>query len=471
LTAEFESQMSEALENHTQRFPSHPGPETDQEVEVKLLLSIMLCLCCASPAPARTTVQDIQSFTLANGMKVIVLEDHSIPNANMYLFWRVGSRNEVPGITGLSHFFEHMMFNGARKYGPKEFDRVMEANGGSNNAYTTEDVTVYTDWFPSNAIEVIFDLEADRIGHLAFADSMIQSERGVVMSERITGLENSNWQLLNEQLKAVAFFAHPYKWSVMGYESDIRGWRREDLERYFATYYAPNNGAAVIVGDMSLAEIKKLTRRYLEPIPAHDPPPPIRTVEPEQLGEKRLWVKKDVFSPTLMIAYHVPETKSPEYFSLDLLNLSLSEGRSSRLYSALIEQKQLAVEAWTYMPLSFDPNLMYIYAVCAADVNEDELETAIYEELDRIVASGVTEKELQKAKNLKLAEFYHALETIDGKANTIGNYELFFGDYAKLFNAPDEYARVTVDDIKTVAGKYFKKSNRTVGILKKEGGI
>jgi zinc protease len=438
---------------------------------VKLLLSILLCLVIVSPLAAQTTVEDVKSFTLENGMKIIVLEDHSIPNANMYFFWKVGSRNEVPGITGLSHFFEHMMFNGAKKYGPKIFDRVMEANGGSNNAYTTENVTVYTDWFPSSSMEVMFDLEADRIGHLAIDEKMIESERGVIISERITGLENSNWRRLNEQVKSVAFFAHPYKWSVMGYESDIKGWRKEDLEEYFATYYAPNNGVVVFVGDVTLPEIKKLTRKYFEPIPAHEPPLPVRTVEPEQQGEKRLWVAKDVFSPTLMIAYHVPETKSPEYYALDLLNTILSQGRSSRLYSALIDEKQLAVEAWTYMPLAFDPNLMYIYAVCSADVHENDLEAAIYEELDKVVNDGVTEKELQKAKNLKLAEFYHEMETINGKANTIGTYELFFGDFARLFSAPDEYAKVTSDDIKTAAEKYFKKSNRTVGILKKDGGV
>ena len=438
---------------------------------MKLLLSIMLSLLFASPSPAQTTVEDVKSFTLANGLKVIVLEDHSIPNANMYFLWKVGSRNEVPGITGLSHFFEHMMFNGAEKYGPKEFDRVMEAGGGSNNAYTTENVTVYTDWFPSSSTDLMFDLEADRIGHLAFDETMIESERGVVISERVTGLENSNWQLLNEQLKSVAFFAHPYRWSVIGYESDIKSWRKEDLEKYFATYYAPNNGVVVIVGDVVLAGIEDLARKYFEPIPAHDPPQPVRTVEPEQQGEKRFWVKKDVFSPTLMIAYHVPETKSPEYCALDLLSTILSTGRSSRLYSALIDEKQLAVEAWTYLPLSFDPNLLYIYAVCGADIHEDDLETAIYEELDRIVNEGVTDKELHKAKNLKLSEFYHEMETINGKANTIGTYELFFGDYSKLFSAPDAYAKVTAGDVRTAAGKYFKKSNRTVGILKQDGDI
>lgn len=424
-------------------------------------------LICFSALTGMTHVEDIKTITLDNGMKIIVLEDHSIPNANMYIFWKVGSRNEYPGITGLSHFFEHMMFNGAEKYGPKIFDRVMEANGGSNNAYTSENITAYTDWFPSTSMEVMFDLEADRIANLDINDKMVESERGVVMSERITGLENSNWRFLNEQVKSTAFFAHPYRWSVIGYESDIENWTTNDLQNYFDIYYAPNNAVVVMVGDLTFEKVKDLAKKYFEPIPANTPPRAVHTVEPEQLGEKRLIVYKDVSSPNLLLAYHVPETKSKDYYALDLLDYILSDGNASRLYSSLVDKKQLAVEIFTYYPLSFDPNLFYIYAVCANDVNEMDLEKAIYEELDKIVNEGVTEHELQKVKNRKLVGFYRNMETINGKANTIGTYELFFGDYKKLFTIPEDYSKVSVDDIKNVAIKYFKKSNRTIGILKK----
>lgn len=434
---------------------------------MRIFKSFLLFLLLTSLLNGQTKVEDVQTFTLKNGMKFLVLEDHSIPNANMYFFWKVGSRNEYPGITGLSHFFEHMMFNGAEKYGPKEFDRVMEANGGSNNAYTSENITAYTDWFPTSAMEVIFELEADRIGHLALDSVMVESERGVVLSERITGLENSNFRLLEEQVLGVAFLAHPYRWSVIGYESDIKNWKLADLQRYFETYYAPNNGVAVMAGDLKYAEVKKLAEKYIEPIPAHKPPRPLHTVEPDQLGEKRLWVNKDVATPNLLIVYHVPETKSPDYYALDLLNSILSEGRSSRLYSSLIDEKQLAVDMFTYYPLAFDPTLFYFYAICSKDVTEDSLENAIYAELNQIISDGVSEKELQKVKNRKLVDFYHQMETINGRADNLGTYEVFFGDYKKLFTAPDEYQKVTVEDIKRVAAKYFQKSNRTVGILKK----
>ena len=203
---------------------------------------IALCMSIGvlftSAATQATQAEDIKSFTLDNGMKIMVLEDSSIPNANMYLFWKVGSRNEVPGITGISHFFEHMMFNGSKKYGPKMFDRTMEAAGGANNAYTTENITVYTDWFPANALETMFDLEADRIADLDINEKMVESERGVVASERTTGLENSNWRTLQEEIKGAAFRAHPYSWSVIGHESDIAAWTLDDLVQYHKTYYA-----------------------------------------------------------------------------------------------------------------------------------------------------------------------------------------------------------------------------------------
>lgn len=417
---------------------------------------------------AQVQPEDVKSFTLKNGMKFYVLEDNSIPNANMYLFFKVGSRNEYIGITGISHFFEHMMFNGAKKYGPKEFDRVMEANGGSNNAYTTENITVYTDWFPKQSLEVIFDLESDRIANLNFDPKMIESERGVILSERSTGLENNPLEQLWQELQATAFVAHPYMWPVIGWESDIKNWTKEDLENYFHTYYAPNNCVVVISGDVKFNEVKKLAEKYFEPIPAGPKPREIHTVEPEQSGERRLFVKREVPSPYIMIAYHVPQTGSDEYYAIELLNSILSQGASSRLYQSIVEQKQLAIEVGTYYPDAFDPSLFYFYGICNDGVKASHLEKAILQEVDKIINEGVSEAELQKVKNQKLMQFYRTTETINGMSNTIGTYELFFGDYKKLFTAPDDYKKVTVSDIQKVATKYFTKQNRTVGILNTE---
>jgi len=414
---------------------------------------------------AQNSKEDIKTIMLSNGMKILVLEDHSIPNANIYLFWKVGSRNEYPGITGLSHFFEHMMFNGSKNYRPKMFDIVMENTGGANNAYTSENVTVYTNWFPTSGLETIFQLESDRICCLNFDDEMIESERGVVLSERSTWLENSNYYFLLEQVNATAFFAHPYRWPVIGYESDIKNWKKEDLQNYFKTYYAPNNCVVVISGDITVEEVETLSKKYFEQIPQGIPPREIHTVEPEQLGEKRIVVRKEVSSPNLMISYHVPESKSDEYYALSLLNSILSSGNTSRLYKNLVDEKQLATAVYTDLGFTFDPSLFSIYAICNEDVSPDTLENAIHSEIDKIISNGITEEELQKVKNQKVMEFYKSMETINGKSNTIGTYELFFGDYAKLFDAAEEYKKVTPIEVVNAAKKYFIKTNRTVGFL------
>ncbi len=432
-----------------------------------------LLLACVSCSLWATSADDIQRFTLKNGMQIMVIEDDSIPNANMYLFWKVGSRNEAPGITGISHFFEHMMFNGAKTYGPKQFDRTMEAAGGANNAYTTENLTVYTNWFPVSAMETIFKLEADRIEHLDIDAAMVESERRVVTSERSTGLENSNWRTLSEEVKGVAFRAHPYSWPVIGHESDIAAWSLADLQQYHQTYYAPNNALVVIAGAVKLAQVKALAEKYFAPIPAQAPPRSIKTVEPKQKGERRVFVHKaSVSTPNIMLAYHVPATKDADYYGLDLLAGILSEGNSSRLSRALID-KQIAIAAETYMPQSFDPNLFYIYAIAAPKVSAKQLEQALLQPIENIAKNGVTEAELSKVKNMRLMDFYRAMETINGKANTIGSYELYFGDMNKLFDAPAAYSQVTPADIQRIAQQFLKRENRTVGVLSsaKESGL
>ena len=417
---------------------------------------------------AQVTAEDVHSFTLKNGMEIFVLENSSIPNANMYLFYKVGSRNEHTGITGISHFFEHMMFNGAKKFGPKEFDRTMEASGGANNAYTTENITAYTDWFPSSALEIIFELESDRIAHLNFDSSMIESERGVILSERSTGLENNPMEELWQEVQATAFIAHPYMWPVIGWESDIKNWTKQDLENYFHTYYAPNNCVVVISGDVKFDDVKMFAEKYFGSIPSGPEPRKVHTIEPPQTGERRVFVQREVPTPYLMITYHVPQSGSEDYYALDLLNSILSQGRSSRLYSSLVEDSQLALEADSYYGDAFDPTLFYFLGVCNDGIKASELEKAMLDEIQKIIDEGINENELQKVKNQKLMEFYKTLETINGMSNTIGTYELFFGDYKKLFSAPDDYKKVTADDIKRVAAKYFTKENRTVGILNTE---
>ena len=422
-------------------------------------------LLLLASAGARAQSFDIKTHTLKNGMKILVQEDHSIPSATMYIFYRIGSRNEHTGTTGLSHFFEHMMFNGAKKYGPGEFDRVMEAAGGRNNAYTSYDVTVYQDWFPSSSLELIFDLEADRIQNLSFDPKMIESERGVVASERRTSVDANNFGILSEQLWATAYVAHPYQWPVLGWMVDIENWKMDDLKRHFAMGYSPSNATMVVAGDVSADHVLKLAQKYIEPIPSHDPPPKVTTQEPEQSGERRLVVKKYAQLPILMIAYHVPQTASPDYYSLRVLEMVLLSGQSSRLYQRIVDKDQLAIAIEGGFEFAIDPTLFTITAQPKAAIQPASIEKAVYEELDRLKAEAITDRELEKAKNILLAGFYRQMKTIDGRANTLGTYEIFFGDYNKLFGAAAEFSKVTRDDVRRVAQRYFGDKNRTVATL------
>jgi zinc protease len=394
-----------------------------------------------------------------------VQEDPSIPNVALYIFFRVGSRNEHEGITGLSHFFEHMMFNGAKKYGPGQFDKTMEGAGGENNAYTSHDVTVYQDWFPNSALELIFDLESDRVRDLAFDPKIVESERQVVYSERRLSVDNDNFGLLDEQLEAATFVAHPYHWPVIGWPSDIEKWTLDDLKAYFAKGYSPSNATMVVVGSVKADAIFRLAEKYMEPIPAHDPPASVRTVEPKQLGERRVSVHKFAQLPIVEIAYHVPQAQGPDFYTLELVQTLLTNGESSRLYRALVDQEQLAVEVQSSHRITFDPFMFTFTVQPRQGVAPEKAEQAFYAEIEKLKSAGVDEHELQKAKNQALANHYRSLSSINRRANVIGRYEVFFGDYHKLANVEQEYNKVTAADIQRVARQYFDVNNRTVATL------
>jgi zinc protease len=434
---------------------------------VRLVISVVLVCVFLVAGNARGQEQQypVATRTLKNGMKVLVQTDHSIPNVALYVFYRIGSRNERPGTTGLSHFFEHMMFNGAKKYGPGELDKVMEANGGSNNAYTTRDVTVYQDWFPKSAIGLIFDIEGDRIRDLSFDPQKIKSEREVVASERRLSVDNENNGVLDEQLWATSYIAHPYQWPVVGWMSDIEHWTMEDLKHHFEVGYAPNNAAMVVVGDVSPEEVFQLCEKYIEPIPSHAAPQPVTTVEPEQLGERRVIVHKESELPLLMLAYHIPPTNSPDFYALNILRTILFQGESSRMYQRLVDKDQTALDVSSMVEPAFDPTIVEVIAQPKQGIDPQACEKAIYEEIDKAKSAAVSDTELQKAKNIRLVEFYRQMRTISGRANTIGTYEVFFGDYSRIFDAAKNYSAVTNEDVQRVAKLYFGANNRTVATL------
>jgi len=430
-----------------------------------LLLAPQASLAAALP-------DEIQEHVLDNGMRVLLWPDHDIPNVSVYTFWHVGSRNEAPGITGLAHFFEHMMFNGSKNYPPGAFDRTMEAAGGSNNAYTNRNVTVYQDWVPASALETTLDLERDRIAWLSVDPKVVQSERGVVMSERRRSVEDSNTRLILIQLWAGAFIAHPYQWPVIGWRSDIENWRQEDVENFHDRFYAPNNATMVIVGDFDPSTVLPMLVEKLGSIPSREIGRDVVTVEPPQRGERRIELRKEANLPSIAMAWHVPATENQDTAALQLLDLILTDGESSRLYRRLVDKDELALSLWGSLDEAFDPTLYILFFQLRDGTDSQAAESALYEELQTITAEGVTDRELTKAKNILLADFYRSLSSLNGKAQSLGDYELFHGGWHKLFSAEEDYSRISSKDIQRVAATYLTCGNRTVVTLipAKEGG-
>jgi len=410
--------------------------------------------------------REITSFNLPNGLQIIVWPDHDIPNVVMYNFVRAGGRNEYPGITGIAHFFEHMMFNGTKTREQGEFDRTMEAAGGANNAYTTNDLTVYMDWFPRSALETIFELESDRLLSLAIDPDVVESERGAVFSERRLRIDNDNFGRLYEQVRATAYVAHPYQNPVIGWPTDIENWTQEDLEAFFSTYYAPNNQTIVFAGDVTPEEVYLLAEQYLSPIPRQHEPPQITTVEPEQQGERRVLIETDAQAPLLHVVFHAGATADPETLHMDLLLAILAEGDSSRLHRLLVEDEQLALQVSGWQSDGFNPGLAYFAMTLPPGADIAAAESRLLAELERVALEGVNSAELAKARNLRLVAFWRGLQTINGKASAIGNFEVFTGDYENLFSIPEDLSAVTPEQLQAVAARVFRRTNMTVGVLR-----
>jgi zinc protease len=308
-------------------------------------------------------------------------------------------------------------------------------------------------------------MESDRIQHLAFDPKIIKSERGVVYSERRTSVDNSNRGLMQEQMQAAAYEAHPYHWPVVGWPSDIEAWTMDDLKQHFAMGYAPNNCVMVAVGDVKTDEVLRLAKKYMGPIPRHDPPPPVRTIEPKQTGERRAIVHKPAQLPLEMIAYHIPAAHDSSFPTIEVLRALLAQGQSSRLYRRLVDRDQLSIDANAFAQSNLDPGLFVISLQPRSGVETAQVEKAAFEEVEKLRSAPVSDAELQRAKNQLLADSFRQLQTIAGRANLIGRYEVLYGDYHKLSTRGEDIEAVTIADVQKAAAEYLNTDNRTVVTL------
>ena len=285
-----------------------------------------------------------EETVLKNGLKVVIAEEHKAPVATFQVWYRVGSRNELTGKTGLSHLMEHMMFKGTPAYGKGEFSRLVAKNGGNSNAFTSQDFTAYFENFSGDRLELALKLEADRMGHLLLDPEEFRLERDVVKEERRMRTDDNPIDYLSEQLNAQAFTAQPYHAPVIGWMTDIDRLTRDDLYTHYKRFYLPNNALLVIVGDVDPKKLLSRIRDYFEALPAGEIPPPPAIVEPEQKGERRFVVRKEAQTPTILIGFKTPNFKAPDHFPLTLIATLLASGKSARLYHDLVYEKKLALE-------------------------------------------------------------------------------------------------------------------------------
>ena len=421
--------------------------------------------------PEALTAEVVET-TLTNGLKVITKEVHTAPVATCWAWYRVGSRNEVPGITGISHWVEHMLFKGTQTLGKGEIFKQVTKRGGYLNGFTSEENTVYFETVPAQHLELGLRIESDRMVNATFDPEEVGSERTVIISER-QGAENSPAFHLSEEVVAAAFRAHPYRFPVIGYMSDLQAITREDLYHHYRTYYAPNNCNLVVVGDFATEPTLQLIDRYFGAISQQVTPPAVRTQEPPQQGERRVLVRRPGGASYVMACYHTPEAGSDDMYAFTVLDSLLSGakpygwgggvslGKSARLYRALVATG-LASGATSQLDLGQDPKAFFLFATVQDGVSSEQVEAALWEQVTRLQDEPPPAPEVEKAVRQARAQLAYATDGVTGQGLLLGMYEVLAG-WRRLEDMAERLAAVTPAQVQAAAQRYLQPENRTVG--------
>jgi zinc protease len=410
---------------------------------------------------------DFTTHTLSNGLQVILLENHSVPVINLQVWYHVGGKNELPGHTGFAHMFEHLMFKGSAHVGADEHSRIIEAVGGFDNAETGDDTTNFFETFPSNYLERVLWLEADRMGSLNVDEANFTSERQVVEEERRMRVDNQPYGSIEEDLRAAAFTVHGYHHTPIGSIEDLNKATLQDVRDFYNIYYKPDNATLVIAGDFNSDQALDWAKKYFEGIPRSTKPIPRNdTPEPTQTAQRV--VNKSYTNtplPAVVIGYKIPAQYTPDAYPLDLAANILAGGESSRLYQTLIYKDQIAVQSAGFGNFSEDPNLFWAYAIMNQGHTADEGEKAVLGVLDGLKMELVGPKELEKAKNQEIASYILGRDTDEEKAVALAQAAVIGKDPNLVNTDLDRYVKVTADDIQRVSKDYFVPQQSTVLII------
>ena len=434
-----------------------------------VLSQVFAVTASAAPSahPERSSlVEDIrfkvEKFQLDNGLTVILHEDHSAPIYSYHQWFRVGSRHEDPRRTGLAHFFEHLMFKGTDKYPGKKWERIIQANGGSNNAFTSRDYTGYYEDMPSGTLELIIDIESDRMRKLNMKQDEINSEREVVKEERRFRVENSIIGAMYEALFSTVFKVHNYRWPVIGSMTHLNATKREEFKAFYDQFYAPNNSVVVVVGAFDSSDAKKWIKKYYGDYKKSEIPAETSKKEPVQRGQRSVTLRRAVQSPTVMVGFQAPKAGHDDAYAFDLLSNILSNGNSSRLYNRLVyrEQRATSISSWAYT--AQEAGIFNITSELKPGQDVDRSLMSIYGEVYKLRNGLVSEAELEKAKNQVMTDTVNQLRTVSGKARALAAAEIIYGDYSAVFTDLDKYNKVTREQIQNVAKSYLKPEQRSV---------
>jgi zinc protease len=438
---------------------------------IAMLVVVALAASLAAqdkPEQVRPPKLNFTTHTLGNGLQVILLEDHAAPVINLQVWYHVGAKDERAGHTGFAHLFEHLMFKGSAHVGPDEHSRIIEAAGGFDNASTYDDYTNFFETFPSNYLERVLWLEADRMGSLNVDDANFKSEREVVKEERRVRVDNQPYGLLEEDLRAAAFTVHGYHHTAIGSIADLDKSTIEDVRDFFNTFYKPNNATLIIVGDFNSEEALGWAKKYFEGIPASAKPIP-RIDKPEPVQTEERVVNKSYSNtplPAAVIGYKIPARYAPDAYPLDLAANILAGGESSRLYQTLVYKEQIAVQAAGFGNFTEDPNLFWAYAIMNQGHTAEEGEKAVVAVLDELKTKPVEAREFDKAENQEISGFILGRNTDEEKAVALGAAAVI-GKNPDLVNTElGHYLKLTPADIQRAAEEYFVSQHATVLLVK-----